>query len=38
MRNTVQEIADDVYTHNILEYKLNEIYMINNNRISILSI
>jgi hypothetical protein len=29
----LQEVADDLYTHNILEYKLCEIYMISNNRI-----
>jgi hypothetical protein len=40
MRNTVplQEVADDLYTHDILEYKLDEIYMTSNNRISTISI
>jgi hypothetical protein len=34
----LQEVADDLYTHDILEYKLNEIHTINKNRISTLSI
>jgi hypothetical protein len=40
MRKTVplQEVADDLYTHDILEYKLGEIYTIRNNRISNLPI
>jgi hypothetical protein len=38
MRNAVpvQKVPDDLYTHDILEYKLDEIYMISNNRISTL--
>jgi hypothetical protein len=40
MRKTVplQEVADDLYTHDILEYKLGEIYTISNNRISTIPI
>jgi hypothetical protein len=34
----LQEIVDDLYTHDILEYKLGEIYTVNNNRISTLPI
>jgi hypothetical protein len=34
----LQEIADDLYTHGILEYKLGEIYTINNNKIFTLPI
>jgi hypothetical protein len=34
----LQEVADNLYTHDILEYKLGEIYMISNNRISNLPI
>jgi hypothetical protein len=38
MRNAVpvQKVPDDLYTHDILEYKLDEIYKISNNRISTL--
>jgi hypothetical protein len=40
MRKAVplQEVADDLYTHNILEYMLGEIYTVSNNRISTLPI
>jgi hypothetical protein len=40
MQKTVplQEVTDDLYTHDILEYKLDEIYMISNNKISIIPI
>jgi hypothetical protein len=40
MRKAVplREVADDLCTHDILEYKLDEIYTISNNRISILPI
>jgi hypothetical protein len=34
----LQEVVDDLYTHDILKYKLDEIYTINNNKISILPI
>jgi hypothetical protein len=34
----LQEIVDDLYTHDILEYKLGEIYTVSNNRISTLPI
>jgi hypothetical protein len=35
MRKAVplHEVADDLYTHDILEYKLGEIYTVSNNRI-----
>jgi hypothetical protein len=40
MRKTVplQEVIDDLYTHDILKYKLGEIYTVNNNKIYILAI
>jgi hypothetical protein len=40
MRKAVplQEVTDDLYTQDILEYKLGEIYMVSNNRISIIPI
>jgi hypothetical protein len=40
MRKTVplQEVADDLYTHDILEYKLDKIYTVSNNKISTLPI
>jgi hypothetical protein len=40
MRKAVpfQEVIDDLYIHDILEYKLGEIYMVSNNRISTLPI
>jgi hypothetical protein len=40
MRKTVplQEVADNIYTHDILKYKLDDIYMVSNNRISTISI
>jgi hypothetical protein len=34
----LQEVADDLYTHDILEYKLGEIYTVSNNIIFILPI
>jgi hypothetical protein len=34
----LQEVDDDLYTHDILEYKLGEIYTVSNNRISTFSI
>jgi hypothetical protein len=34
----LQEVIDDLYTHDILKYKLGEIYTINNNKIYILAI
>jgi hypothetical protein len=40
MRKVVplQEVTDDLYTHDILKYKLDEIYTISNNRISTIPI
>jgi hypothetical protein len=40
MRKTVplQEVADNIYTHDILKYKLDDICMVSNNRISTISI
>jgi hypothetical protein len=40
MRKAVplQEVVDDLCTYDILEYKLDEIYTISNNRISIFPI
>jgi hypothetical protein len=40
MRKVVplQEVTDDLYTYDILKYKLDEIYTIRNNRISIIPI
>jgi hypothetical protein len=37
-RVPLQKVADDLYTHDILEYKLNEIYTVSNNRIFTLPI
>jgi hypothetical protein len=34
----LQEVADDLYTHDILKYKLGEKYTVSNNRISTLLI
>jgi hypothetical protein len=40
MQKTVplQEVVNDLYTHDILEFKLGEIYAVSNNRISTLTI
>jgi hypothetical protein len=40
MQKTVplQKVIDDLYTHDILNYKLGEIYTVNNNKIYILAI
>jgi hypothetical protein len=40
MEKTVplQEVADDLHTHDILEYKLSEIYTVSNKKISTLPI
>jgi hypothetical protein len=35
---SLQKVTDDLYTHDILEYKLSEIFMVSKNRISILTI
>jgi hypothetical protein len=34
----LQKVVDDLYIHDILMYKLGEIYMVSNNRISTLPI
>jgi hypothetical protein len=40
MRKTVplQEVVDDLYTHDILKYKLSEIYTVSNKKIYTLPI